>query len=110
MLASCAGLADQLKEFTQKLRATLSDSTGFQEVYINCALCGRIELINTPRCSVCWSIMKRCEDCGHYDRTYQRCASDDTIIPLTDADIPNEQSRSYKCEQYTPKFEVKRAA
>ncbi len=110
LLASCATLGDDLKAFTQKLRASLSETTDFKEVYINCALCGRIELISTARCSVCWSVMKRCEDCGHYDRVYQRCSVDDTHIPVTEADSPNEHSRSYKCEDYEPKFEAKKAA
>lgn len=111
LLASCATVADALKEFTQRLRACLTeDSKEFEEVYINCALCGRIELIGTPRCSVCWSVMKRCDDCGHYDKHYQQCSVDDTHIPSSDADTPTESSRSYRCENYSPRFEARKAA
>ncbi|MEI6914763.1 MAG: ParB/RepB/Spo0J family partition protein [Armatimonadota bacterium] len=110
MLASCASVSEALRTFTQKLRDSMNDVTNFQEIYINCALCGRIELVNTPRCSVCWSPMKRCADCGNYDRTYQQCSIDSGLVASNDADSPNEISRSYKCESYDPKFDVKRVA
>lgn len=110
LLASAAGLSDTLKEMVNKLRSVLSEGSGFNEVYINCALCGRIELIDTPRCSVCWSIVKRCEDCGNYDHMYQQCSVDQSHIPVSEAEIPAEHSRSYKCNWYTPKFEARKAA
>lgn len=110
LLASCTSVVNGMQQFTEQLRKAMDDITGFQEVYVNCALCGRLELISTPRCSVCWSPMKRCSDCGHYDRTYQQCSLDGTHIPASEADTPTETSRSYKCEFYTPKFDVKRAA
>ncbi|MCC6484979.1 MAG: ParB/RepB/Spo0J family partition protein [Armatimonadetes bacterium] len=110
LLASCTSVVNGLRDFTERLRKAMDEVAGFQEVYINCALCGRLELIGTPRCSVCWSPMKRCIDCGHYDKTYQQCSLDGTFIPTSEAETPSETSRSYKCENYTPKFDVKRAA
>ncbi len=110
LIASCTAVADGLKEFTSKLRGSLNENGRFQEVYINCALCGRIELVSTPRCSVCWSVMKRCTDCGNYDRTYQQCSEDQTMVPLTEADAPTENSRSFRCTNYNPKFVARKAA
>lgn len=110
LLASATALSDTLKTFISKLRSLLSESSEFHEIYINCALCGRIELVDTPRCSVCWSVMKRCDDCGHYDRQYQMCSIDETHIPIPEAEVPSETSRSYKCQYYSPKFEARRAA
>ena len=45
-------------------------------------------------------------------RTFlDRCAPAANIHPIpTDADSPDEKSHSYKCEHYTPKFEVEAAA
>ncbi len=110
LLASAATLSDTVKDFVSKLRGALSETSDFKEVYINCALCGRIELVETPRCSVCWSVMKRCDDCGNYDRTYQQCSIDETHIPVSEAEIPSESSRSYRCKYYVPKFEARKAA
>ncbi len=111
MLSATADLADQIMKFNKSMRETLVHSDrSFREVYIHCPLCGRIELIGSLRCSVCWTVLRRCLDCGHYDQTYQKCEKTGYMVYMSDAENPDENSPSYKCEHYTPKFEVKTAA
>ncbi|HEY3298538.1 MAG TPA: ParB/RepB/Spo0J family partition protein, partial [Armatimonadota bacterium] len=72
LLSMCSTLLSELDTFTRNLRSTLKKGDdGFREVYIHCPLCGRIELVGSLKCSVCWSVLRRCIDCGNYDRTYQ---------------------------------------
>ncbi len=74
ILATCAELQRGLEEFNRKVRLALkSKEYGFQETYIHCPLCGRVELVGSLRCSVCWTILRRCYDCGNYDRTQEKC-------------------------------------
>lgn len=111
MLSATADLADQIIRFNKSMRETLAHSDrSFREVYIHCPLCGRIELIGSLRCSVCWTVLRRCLDCGHYDQTYQKCEKTGYMVYMSDAENPDENSPSYKCEHYTPKFEIKTAA
>lgn len=111
MLSATADLAEQLIKFNRSMRDSLQKNDhGFKEVYIHCPLCGRIELIGSLRCSVCWSVLRRCLDCGHYDQSYQKCSKLGYAVFMSDAESPDEQSYSYKCEDYTPRFDVKAAA
>ena len=111
MLSATADLAEQLNKFSRSMRDSLrKNDHAFKEVYIHCPLCGRIELIGSLRCSVCWSVLRRCLDCGHYDQSYQKCARTGGAIFMSDAESPHENSPSYKCENYAPKFEVQAAA
>jgi len=111
MLSATADLAEQITKFNKSMRDMLAKSDhGFREVYIHCPLCGRIELIGSLRCSVCWSVLRRCLDCGHYDQTYQKCLKTGYSVYMSDAENPDENSLSYKCEHYSPKFEIKAAA
>jgi hypothetical protein len=111
LLAATSGLTDQLVKFNQVLRVGLQKSgSGFKEVYIHCPLCGRIELIGSVRCAVCWTVLQRCYDCGNYDQTYQRCGITSQYVYMSDAEAPDERSPSYKCEHYKPRFEEKSAA
>jgi ParB family chromosome partitioning protein len=111
MLSATADLAEQIARFNKIMRETLIQSDhGFREVYIHCPLCGRIELIGSLRCSVCWTVLRRCLDCGHYNQTYQKCEKTGYMVYMSDAENPDENSLSYKCEHYTPKFEVQAAA
>ena len=74
LLATCAELGRGLDEFNRKVRLALkSKEYGFQETYIHCPLCGRVELVGSLRCSVCWTILRRCYDCGNYDRVHEKC-------------------------------------
>jgi len=74
LLATSAELQRALDEFNRKVRQELkSKESGFQETYIHCPLCGRVELIGSLRCSVCWTILRRCYDCGNYDRVGEKC-------------------------------------
>lgn len=105
LLATVAQATRQMEVFTHKVREALENKDyGFSEVYIHCPLCGRIELIGSLRCSVCWTILRRCYDCGHYDKQFERCTKLDKQVFLAEAENPKEYSPSYKCSFYKPKF------
>ncbi|GBC96868.1 Chromosome-partitioning protein Spo0J [bacterium HR16] len=107
LLATTGELQHELEQFNQRVRTALQNKEyGFREVYIHCPLCGRVELIGSLRCSVCWTVLRRCYDCGNYDRTYERCAVTNAQIFISEAENPKEYSKSYKCPDYKPKFEV----
>lgn len=107
MLATCAEVQRVLDEFNKKVRNALkTKQTGFKEVYIHCPLCGRVELIGSLRCSVCWTILRRCYDCANYDRAFEKCTKYDTQVFVNEAENPKEYSKSYKCPDYTPKYEA----
>jgi ParB family chromosome partitioning protein len=107
VLASCAEVLRQLDDFNKQVRLTLkSKEAGFREIYIHCPLCGRVELIGSQRCSVCWSILRRCYDCGNYDRGIEKCAAYNSQIFIAEAENPKEYSKSYKCPDYKPKYDA----
>lgn len=111
LLSATADLAEQLTKFNRVMRDGLqSTDRTFKEVYIHCPLCGRIELIGSLRCSVCWTILRRCLDCQHYDCSYQKCTKTGYAVYMSDAESPEESSPSYKCENYIPKYDVEAAA
>lgn len=111
LLSTCTTLLSELDEFTRKLRSSLKNGDdGFREVYIHCPLCGRIELIGSMKCGVCWTVLRRCIDCGNYDRTYQRCSVSQEYVYMSEAESPHESSKSYKCADYKPRFEARKAA
>ncbi len=111
MLSATADLAEQINKFNKSMRDTLQAADrGFREVYIHCPLCGRIELIGSLRCSVCWSVLRRCLDCGNYDQAYQKCTKTGYAVYMSDAESPDDTSLSYKCEHYVPRFDVEAAA
>jgi len=105
LLASVAQATRLMEQFTAKVREALENKDfGFSETYIHCPLCGRIELVGSVRCSTCWTILRRCFDCGNYDRAGERCGKLGIQVPLADAEGPKEHSKSYKCRDYKPKF------
>lgn len=107
LLATCAELSKELDEFNRKVRLALSTKgSGFQETYIHCPLCGRVELVGSLRCSVCWTILRRCYDCANYDRTFEKCGISGAQVFVAEAENPKEYSKSYKCPDYKPKYEV----
>jgi len=107
LLASTAALAKEIETFNAKVReAVQSKDYGFREVYIHCPLCGRVELIGSVRCSVCWSILRRCYDCGNYDRPFEKCGKTGATVYVNEAESPKDYSKSYKCPDYKPKFEA----
>ncbi len=111
LLSAISELTDQLVKFGQVLRVSLQkNGDGFKEIYIHCPLCGRIELIGSLRCAVCWTVLRRCYDCGNYDKMYQRCSVTAQYVYMSEAESPDEYSASYKCENYKPRFEAKQAA
>jgi hypothetical protein len=107
LLATCAELGRMLDDFNKKVRLVLgSKEAGFEEVYIHCPLCGRVELIGSIRCSVCWTILRRCYDCDNYDRSFEKCSISNAQIYINEAENPKEYSKSYKCPDYKPKYEA----
>ncbi len=111
LLSTCDTAFRELEGFCNRLRCALrKDDHGFKEVYIHCPLCGRIELVGSMRCAVCWTVLRRCVDCGLYDEAYQRCSVSGDYVYLSEAESPQDSSASYKCENYKPKFEPRKAA
>jgi ParB/RepB/Spo0J family partition protein len=106
LLATTAELQRDLESFNSKIRDSLATKDfGFREVYIHCPLCGRVELIGSVRCSVCWTILRRCYDCGNYDRNFEKCGITGAKIFVAEAENPKEHSKSYRCPMYKPKFD-----
>jgi hypothetical protein len=102
---------EELEQFSRAVRKNLmSNDFGFMETYVFCALCGRRELIGSLTCSVCGSVLKRCCDCGHYDKIYQMCGLHGFYVYASEAESPTEDAHSYRCEDYKPRVEVGRAA
>lgn len=111
LLSAISDVWENSDKYARKLRVGLQNNDhGFKEVYIHCPLCGRIELVGSLRCAVCFTILRRCYDCGHYDNMYQRCSKSGKYVYMSDAESPDESSPSYKCEDYTARFEAKKAA
>ena len=111
MLSATADLAEQITRFNKAMRDSLQQNDqGFREIYVHCPLCGRIELIGSLRCSVCWSVLRRCLDCGNYDQSYQKCSKLGYAVFMSDAESPDDKSQSYKCEHYTPRLDTQAAA
>jgi ParB/RepB/Spo0J family partition protein len=107
LLSTTAELQRELELFNTKIREALANKDfGFREVYIHCPLCGRVELVGSMRCSVCWTILRRCYDCGNYDRAYEKCGVTSAKIFISEAENPKDYSKSYKCPMYKPKFEA----
>ncbi|MDO8588954.1 MAG: ParB/RepB/Spo0J family partition protein [Armatimonadota bacterium] len=111
LLSTMSDLYTNVDKYAQMVRVALQKNDhGFKEVYVHCPLCGRIELIGSLKCGVCWSILRRCLDCGRYDQMYQRCGMSEQYVYLSDAENPKETSPSYKCPDYRPKYEARKAA
>ena len=107
LLSTTAELQRELELFNTKIREALANKDfGFREVYIHCPLCGRVELVGSLRCSVCWTILRRCYDCGNYDRAFEKCGVTSAKIFISEAENPKDYSKSYKCPMYKPKFEA----
>ena len=108
LLASLTQMTKHIESFTGKVRQALEKKDyGFREVYIHCPLCGRIELVGAVRCSICWTVLRRCIDCGNYDATNARCATHEKAVVAEEAEAPRETSLSYRCTEYRPKFTPK---
>jgi len=111
LLATCTGAQEELDAFSRTLRKDLmAENFGFMETYVFCGLCGRRELVGSLKCSVCGNVLKRCVDCGHYDPVYQQCALHGFYVYLSEAEQPNDDSYSFRCEDYKPKVDVGQAA
>lgn len=108
LLNTCTSLVEELEEFLREIRRSLRrGDDGFKETYIHCPLCGRKELVGSMKCMVCSTILRRCLDCGHYDRVYQRCSLTKDYVYMSEAESPKENSRSFKCADYKPLYERK---
>jgi ParB family chromosome partitioning protein len=108
LLAITMQVTKQMELFNHRVRTALENRTfGFKEVYIHCPLCGRIELVSALRCSTCWTVLRRCVDCGNHNAAKQICGVTGKPIDSEDAENPQVSSPSYKCPDYTPKFSPK---
>jgi ParB/RepB/Spo0J family partition protein len=108
LLASLTQMTKQIETFSGKVRQALEKKDyGFREVYIHCPLCGRIELVGAVRCSICWTVLRRCTDCGNYDVANGRCSVFTKEVSADEAEAPRESSLSYRCVEYRPKFSPK---
>ncbi|MFM7322487.1 MAG: ParB/RepB/Spo0J family partition protein [Armatimonadota bacterium] len=104
LLAAMTLLARQIDAFSGEVRKELeARDASFREVYLHCPLCGRIELVGALRCSVCWSVLRRCVDCGRYDAEAGRCTVRNVDIDSDDAEAPGDTSESYRCDDYVPR-------
>ena len=111
LLSSVTTLQLDLGQMRDKVREAIQKGDhGWQEVYIHCPLCGRIELLGSVRCAVCSTLLRRCLDCGNYDKMYERCAISQQYVYMSEAEDPNDTSKSSKCEDYTPRFDARKAA
>ncbi|MCX6375358.1 MAG: ParB/RepB/Spo0J family partition protein [Armatimonadetes bacterium] len=111
LLSSVTILQTELSALRDALREVLQKGgDGWQEVYIHCPLCGRIELVGSLRCAVCATVLRRCLDCGNYDKMYERCSISQQYVYMSEAESADESSKSYKCEDYVPRFEARKAA
>jgi len=70
-------------------------------VDILCPSCG-VEnwLENQSRCLQCQAILRRCVDCGNYDRGKRFCRALDTEIGPQEAASPTLLSTSTNCQTY----------
>lgn len=110
ILSTCSALISDLDELCRELRSGLRrGDDGFKEIYIYCPLCGRRELVGSLKCMICCTILRRCLDCGNYDKMYQRCSITQDYVYMNEAESPKESSKSYQCANYKPKFEHKAA-
>lgn len=108
LLAITMQVTKQMELFNHRVRTALENRTfGFKEVYIHCPLCGRIELVSALRCSTCWTVLRRCIDCGNYNSSKEHCGVTGKSISVSDAENPQVNSASYKCPDYSPKFAPK---
>ena len=108
LMACSMQLLEDLENFSRTVRRDLmSQDFGFMETYVFCGLCGRRELVGSGKCSVCGSVLKRCIDCGHYDSGYQQCSFYGYYIYGSEAEMPNDDSHCFNCQEYKPKVEVK---
>ncbi len=111
LLSAISNVWENTDKYARKLRVSLQNNDhGFKEVYVHCPLCGRIELVGSLRCAVCFTVLRRCYDCGNYDSVYQRCSNSGQYVYMSDAESPDESSPSYKFEEYVAKFEARKAA
>ncbi len=56
---------------------------------------------------MCHTVLRRCYDCGNYDRAFEQCGIDKAAVYVNDAVNPKELSKSFRCPEYKPKFEAK---
>jgi ParB family chromosome partitioning protein len=111
LLSTCKALLAELDGLSEKARYALQKGDdGWKEVYIHCPMCGRIELIGSMKCVVCGTVLRRCLDCGNYNKVYQKCGISESYVYMSDADSPDDHSPSYKCVDYKPRFDLRKAA
>jgi ParB family transcriptional regulator, chromosome partitioning protein len=105
LLALLTRAAGHLSSLAEQVRGALESADyGFRELYIHCPLCGRIELVGALRCSTCFTVLRRCADCGHFDPQQSWCREYGTTIAKDEAEAPTEEAVSYRCSDFQPRY------
>lgn len=111
ILSTITSLTLEMAQLRDALRDSLrKGDDGWKEQYIHCPLCGRIELIGSVKCVVCSTVLRRCLDCGNYDKMYEKCCLSQKYVYMSDAEDPSDGSPSYRCDDYDPRFVARDAA
>jgi ParB/RepB/Spo0J family partition protein len=105
LLALLTQGADQIDDLANRVRKSIENADfGFREVYIHCPLCGRLELVGAKRCATCFTVLRRCVDCGHFDVKQGWCGEHGYTVQPEDANNPNEESHSFQCPDFQPRY------
>lgn len=105
LLALLTRASNHLSSLAEQVRGALESADyGFRELYIHCPLCGRIELVGALRCSTCFTVLRRCADCGHFDPKQGWCREYGTAISANEAEAPTEEAVSYRCSDFQPRY------
>ena len=105
LLAVLTQATGYLSSLAEQVRDSLESADyGFRELYIHCPLCGRVELVGALRCSTCFTVLRRCTDCGHFDPAQSWCREYGIEIPREHAEAPTEASDSYRCSDFQPRY------
>ncbi len=68
---------------------------------IPCPQCGTLNwLQNEKQCHLCQTVLRRCVDCGNFDRSRFYCSVLRGEIPVKDAEHPSLLSTSTNCRKY----------
>jgi hypothetical protein len=73
-------------------------------VQIICPKCKEAQEVDekTSTCPNCRTVLRRCNDCEHYDRRLSFCATHNQPIDTADASYPTYSSDSTYCRDYAP--------
>lgn len=68
---------------------------------IVCPQCGAVNwLENQSRCLRCQAVLRRCADCGNYDRARRVCRPRQTDVDAYEAEHPGALAMSLNCDRF----------